>query len=698
MSTTHDITRNLGGDRLGSGNKMSVSMHGYNRSTHNLSKAWRSSMNVGTLVPCYSNVALPGDTWSIDLATLVRTVPATGPMYGAFKMQVDFFQCPIRLYNGLLHNNMLNIGMKMNEVLLPTITLSTEVLNPEKVAYEMNNSQIAPDSLLAYLGLKGLGSVWFGGTNPPNKQTITREINGVPIMAYYDVVKNYYCNKQEKFGYYIGANPITAATPWTEIYAYRYEGKERTKIKVTHELKEQDVCVAPWTATTKQEAVSPFPLTQTEYFASVPKYQNLNNIEVSLNINGTSTILALNVVFPDYSYDQERTINLGRPAASYIWSPGNQVQFEAIGYDLVAFYESEITIKKFLLDEVDDMRIQVLQNTGLNVRLSLNSLQLKPIVELCSNDGAGFTYNKYSQLGLALKTYQSDVFTNWVKTEWIEGPNGINAITAVDTSAGSFTIDALNLAKKVYNMLNRVAVSGGSYEDYIEAVYSTDAARRAETPIYLGGMSTEIVFNEVVSTAPTETTALGDMAGKGTQMGKRGGKIECKVSEPSYIMGIVSITPLVDYSQGNHWDLTELMTMDDLHKPALDGIGFEDLLMERFAWFGRIYNVMTSSWERRSGGKVPAWVEYMTDVNETFGDFAKEQKAMFMTLNRRYEFEHNPNFLMSTGVKDFTTYIDPTKYNYCFADTDLAAQNFWVQIGMDIVARRVMSAKQIPNM
>ena len=65
-----------------------------------------------------------------------------------------------------------------------------------------------------------------------------------------------------------------------------------------------------------------------------------------------------------------------------------------------------------------------------------------------------------------IKTYQSDLFNNWLQTDWIDGVNGISAVTAVDTSEGSFKIDALNLAQKVYNMLNRIAVSGGSYEDW----------------------------------------------------------------------------------------------------------------------------------------------------------------------------------------------------------------------------------------
>ena len=46
----------------------------------------------------------------------------------------------------------------------------------------------------------------------------------------------------------------------------------------------------------------------------------------------------------------------------------------------------------------------------------------------------------------------------------------------------------------------------------------------------------------------------------------------------------------------------------------------------------------------------------------------------------------------------FTTYIDPRGFNGAFAQTDLDAMNFWVQLGLDITARRKISAKIIPNL
>ena len=113
------IKKNLGGDRLGSGNKMEVALHNYERSTHDLGYIWRSTMASGTLVPFMNMVALPGDTFDIDLNADVKTYPTAGPLFGSYKLQLDVFTCPIRLYQGVLHNNKLGIGLKMSEIKLP---------------------------------------------------------------------------------------------------------------------------------------------------------------------------------------------------------------------------------------------------------------------------------------------------------------------------------------------------------------------------------------------------------------------------------------------------------------------------------------------------------------------------------------------------------------------------------------------------
>jgi hypothetical protein len=189
---------------------------------------------------------------------------------------------------------------------------------------------------------------------------------------------------------------------------------------------------------------------------------------------------------------------------------------------------------------------------------------------------------------------------------------------------------------------------------------------------------------------------MGTLAGRGRLTNKnKGGRVKIKVSEPSYILGIVSLTPRIDYSQGNKWDVN-LKSMNDLHKPALDEIGFQDLTTDQMAWFDTDCN-QAGDVTYKSAGKQPAWINYMTNVNVCRGNFAVPvgaaggQGEMFMTLNRRYEFENG-------GIGDLTTYVDPSKFNQIFAQTQLDSQNFWVQISNKIIARRKMSAKVIPNL
>ena len=245
-------------------------------------------------------------------------------------------------------------------------------------------------------------------------------------------------------------------------------------------------------------------------------------------------------------------------------------------------------------------------------------------------------------------------------------------------------------------MLNRIAVSGGSYDDWLDAVYTHDRYKAIESPMYMGGLIKELVFQEVISNAATEqgntSQPLGTLAGRGILSRKhKGGKVVIKVDEPSYIMGIVSLTPRIDYSQGNNWDMN-LKTMDDFHKPALDEIGFQELLTDQMAAWDTVFDPITEEFTFRSAGKQPAWLNYMTNINKTYGNFAIEDNQMFMTLNRRYEYENG------TGIKDLTTYIDPSKYNFVFAEQAIDSQNFWAQIAVNITARRKMSAKLMPNL
>lgn len=650
------LSKNLGGDRLGSGNKIKLYMRNYERSTHDLSYLWKSTMASGTLVPFMKILGLPGDTFDIDLNAHVMTLPTVGPLFGSFKLQLDVFVCPIRLYNAQLHMNKLNVGLDMSKVKFPIGILTTNGLN-EQTQVPLEIRQISQSSLLSYLGHRGNG---HNSTNP----SVTRSINAMPILAYYDIYKNYYANKMENVGYII-------------------QGGATSNIEVS-------IAGSPLSFPT----VLPAGVTLT---IKAPDRVEAKDIVIK-HANGTFTLPeAFSNIEKLYNYPE--TVFLCSGYLNGIGTGTTQGFFFANDSKNIRLYQ-------FNLENIDLMREKILQKSSSSpLELDNTSNTLEPyrsifrrVGDVPNSNGINPCYSWYAMNGLALKTYQSDIFNNWLRNDIVNGTGGtsINEVSAVSTAGGSFTIDSLNLAKKVYDMLNRVAVSGGSYEDWISAVYTHKAYRRTESPVYMGGLSKEIVFQEVVSNSGFENTygqkeALGTIAGRGILSNKhKGGNLYIKLDEPSYVMGIISITPRIDYSQGNDWDL-KLKTMNDLHKPALDGIGFQDLITDQMAYWelhGTNINPVTYS-----AGKQPAWLNYMTNFNKTYGNFANPDDQMFMTLNRRYECDET-----TFRIKDLTTYIDPMKFNYIFADTERDAQNFWVQLAIDITARRKMSAKIIPNL
>lgn len=680
------MKKTLGGDRLRSENKMEVYLPNFGRSSHNIGKIIRTTQACGTLVPYWCQIGLDGTTFYVDITTKVKTLPTTGPVFGSFKHQIDVFVIPIRLYIAALHNNALGVGLNMSKVLLPQI----EVYSANTSIYkkDTNRGQVNPSSLLSYLGIKGFGHSVVN--------QYLRRFPAIFNLAYWDIFKNYYANKQEENAYVItGINHI-----WKTLSV----GDGITWTKSWQDNKSAAYKIEPTDAKPKyirldfEENISPEEVNEIEFLTNNPNTTAVSN---SLTKIGDSFIFertdpnALGIKAPDnprqatnvYTYKVKKAITIA-------------YNNNAAGENLITMPDNQkIRLTPFPLKNIDNTRTEILAKSSAsaytlsNVRMPYGAAA--GTIEL-PNYNRTKIYNSsnawFSQAGLAVKTYLSDRFNNWLNTEWIDGTTGgINAITAVDVSDGKLTMDALILQKKIFNMLNRVAITDGTYQAWREATYGIRSATLPESPIFCGGMQSEIAFDEIVSNAATDEEPLGTLAGRGiATMYKSGRGLKIKCTEPSMIMALGSITPRIDYSQGNKW-WTRLETMDDFHKPTLDAIGFQELIAEEAAAWS---TELTENYKEiyQSLGKQPSWIEYTTDVNETYGEFAAGMPLAFMCLNRIYE-ENTDRTIANTS-----TYIDPTIYNNIFAESRLSSQNFWVQVAFDVTARRVMSAKQIPNL
>lgn len=681
------MKKTLGGDRLRSENKMEVYLPNFGRSSHNVGKIIRTTQACGTIVPYWCQIGMDGTTFYIDITTKVKTLPTTGPVFGSFKHQIDVFVIPIRLYIAALHNNALGVGLNMNKVLLPQFEVYTA--NTSIYEKDLNRGQVNPSSLLSYLGIKGFGY------SPVNQYR--RRFPAMFNLAYWDIFKNYYANKQEENAYVItGINHIWKKISAGDGVAWNREWTENESESYPLNPSSQ----APsFIKLEFEEKISPEEVNEIQFLTNDPerptqkinKLTKLGDAFIFERTNPDSMGLKKpenpNKATNIYVYQVKKPItiayNLNVAGRNHLTMPDNQ----------------KIKLTAFPLKNIDDERNKILAAPSTSAYIVDGvtmpyAAATKPIT--LPNYDRREKYNSsaawFSQAGLAVKTYLSDRFNNWLNTEWIDGTTGgINAITAVDVSDGKLTMDALILQKKIFNMLNRVAITDGTYQAWREATYGIRSATLPESPIFCGGMQSEIAFDEIVSNSATDEEPLGTLAGRGVAtMYKSGRGLKIKCTEPSMIMALGSITPRIDYSQGNKW-WTRLENMDDFHKPTLDAIGFQELIAEEAAaWSTEISENYKP--EYQSLGKQPSWIEYTTDVNETYGEFAAGMPLAFMCLNRVYEGDG------TSTIENASTYIDPTIYNSIFAESRLSSQNFWVQAAFDVTARRVMSAKQIPNL
>lgn len=655
------IVRTLGKNTLGDNNKMKVAMRDYDMSTHDISTIFRSSVGVGMLVPFCKILCQKGDIIDLNLINKTLSQPTLGPLFGSFKLQHFLFFGGFRLYNSWLHNNRTGIGMKMSDIKLPMMLAKTAGTATEAT------TNISASALYKYLG-------WSKSRRTGTNANAGVLKNGVPLLLYLDIFKNFFANTQEKKFYMLkGAGELTLNIQKT----YNNENNGAYKIGMD------------------QQSVKIINTTQITAGIILDNYNGLwESIKVKiLTSDGALLTKRLSELTTNPS---GLTITLNNVSAN----PYATILQFFTTRETAKFIKTELGQYDLkVLDQIRDVILHKKGNETINItgtnfgEANNGSAELSTFI----NDIIIGQSNKLG--GMLLKTYDSDIFNNWVQTDWIDGAGGITELTSIDITAndGKLTMDALNLQQKVYNMLNRIAVSGGTYRDWLETVYTAGKyLDRPETPVFIGGMTQYIEFDEVISKSATETEygsqPLGDIAAIG-----RGGKplnsghVHYQCEEPGYIMGLMAITPMVDYSQGNDFDLN-LQTIDDLHKPALDGIGYQDLIQEQMVGETSVYEngLSINNIKHLAANKTVAWIDYMTNYNRTYGDFAAGEALDFMVLNRRYKVGND------NTIKDLTTYIDPQKYIEIFADTSIDSQNFWVQTVVQATRRGNYSAKQIP--
>lgn len=712
----------LGGKgRVGSGAKITTQLKEFERSTFDVGNSLKTTISAGTIVPVWNDIALPGTTHDIKIYLDMMTGPTIGPAFISFKAQADAYAIPIRLYQAQLHNNTNGIGNKMENVKLPQIRV--HVPNPQPEEYtnallDLDNYQINPSHVLSYTNdFRG------AGVKEGNTVIVTRDICAIPYLGYYDICKTYYCNKQEGIGYIIHSEPMTANIV---VQLANYYGNTVTPpVTVENPQSAQIEVGVKETPPTLDDSsliafITDISTMNFDTTGSIGGYNPariviwmckyspaMEDKDAEWQATPLTEIFESITQFDKFNNGTTFTTEGAKPKKKYTdykwWIIGNMY--------VETGEESEVTprLREFPLSDVDDMRIDILSKikdtspymiefNDADSDIPDTSVYKLPLSYTKKTDQSiNSTSTRQDQDGLCVGTYQSDIFNNWLDAEEIGLADKVSAIKVQQNEEGEDVIyvNEISLKTKVWEMMNAITTSGGGLLDYYDAVYDHEVWMGVYSPVYCGGISKELVFQQIISNSASGDEPLGTLAGRGVlKEGANGGTLTIKTDEPSFIMIVFKLTPRLDYSQGNAW-WNNLKTMRDLHNPYMDRIGFQNLITDKMAWWD---TQITGEFDApipvfKSAGKQTAWLDYQTSYNRVKGNFAKRFNQQYMVNPRNY----TPDLSGATPkIKDLTTYIDPTNTNYIFADVSLSAQNFWLEVDIDAKARRKMSSKTQP--
>lgn len=645
------IIKKVGSNRIGSGPKMTVQAHGYGYSTNDVSTTVTTQQGFGTVKPYGWFLLPPGSRLRMKMDAMVTSEALKYQLYGSAKIQWDVYEAPWDLYNSKLLINLQDQGYTMEDVKFPTMTLEARGFEDEE---NMCTRQINPSSLLAELGAMALGQ-----KEGDPSGTVSRTMMAMFLIMYYQTGKEYYCNKQEGIGYMIHTEEYTKNITSVKIDPDNVTIPEYPTTITGQLLEELDVLIVDHT-------------TDTTF--------NYDKVEVLV---GGAWLKAKEVfktwgteVTGDYSY-------FTYPKDEYL-----EMQIASWRYTNTGTGETPFLVE-YDLKAIDRMMQEIMKNVDQPTPVNINKNTELPFGACFRNDGEKFSINA-TQEGLIVGCYQSDINQNWLNNEKV---NALSARTKVKVDAeGYFSIDQFNITQKLYNVDQRIAITDGSAQEWFELTYAIDAAGRVLKPIYVGGLAKEILFNMVISTAGTEQEPLGSIASRGTLGDKhKGGYVQIEGKNGKLVMILGKITPRLVYTQGIHWYMN-LRSVDDIHKPGLDKIAYQNWLTDQFFAPDTIIK-NDGTLITKSIGKLPAWTPYTTNVDRATCRMASTEA--YKVFGRKYEAEMGPDGQYQ--LKDGTTYIDPTKFNNVFVDESLEAMPFDIVFGVEAYLTMVKSEEVIPG-
>lgn len=302
--------------------------------------------------------------------------------------------------------------------------------------------------------------------------------------------------------------------------------------------------------------------------------------------------------------------------------------------------------------------------------------------------------------GLYLCTHVPDALTAYISKA---SQQSIQQAARVAVTDGSFSIDSFIQIERIKKYLELGFLGASGYRDWVYAQFGVTPPADCGVPSCLGFSDLYVNFKTIVSTS---SDGLGDLASRG--MGQERTPLRrFNFTEYGTLMAFHTLVPIVSYSPA--YSIEDAgRTLSDYGAPALQNIAWQPLLRSQLRQVPDLEHNDTSVAVKFRGnafhseviGYQPSWSTYMTDYPVSYGDLDPRGTLSHWLLNRPFG-NLQP---LAAGTNSYTdsfnpsTYVFPTDYNVPFVDNAPTAKNFFVQVRLDIRARRPFSKKAIPTL
>lgn len=272
--------------------------------------------------------------------------------------------------------------------------------------------------------------------------------------------------------------------------------------------------------------------------------------------------------------------------------------------------------------------------------------------------------------------------------------NSYAELAALATEQGSgFTIETLRYVNAYQKFLELNMRKGFSYKQIMQGRWDIDIRfDELLMPEFIGGISRELSMRTVEQTVDQQSDAsqgqyaeaLGSKTGIAGVYGNTSNNIEVFCDEESYIIGLLTVTPVPIYTQLLPKDFTYNGLLDH-YQPEFDRIGFQPITYKELCPLN--FDISNMDEMNKTFGYQRPWYEYVAKYDSAHGLFRTDMKNFIMHRTFSGLPQLGQQFLL----------VDPNAVNQVFSVTEYTDKIFGY-VKFNAAARLPISRVAIPRL